>query len=339
MEDNGFPPFRPPPWLRGPHLQTLGSRFLARPPLPAEGSTERLEVEVEPGERLFLFRDRPAARPRGRLLLLHGLGGDADSRHLLHLVSEATSRGWETVRLNARGAGEGIRLSRRIPHAGRWEDVAAALAAEPWSAAAAGTPRVAVGVSLGGSILLNHLGRTGLESGLRGAVVLNPPTDLDWSLRELERPANAVYHLYYTSTLLRSMRRRARLYPGLYAMPRAGRHRSVRALDEAYVARDAGYDSAAAYYAGCSARSCVAGIRIPTWVLSARDDPFVPAAMLQRDLNGVPAVRLWLQPTGGHVGYVERRGGRLAFWASRVALAAAGRLGGLDPALEDDLVS
>ena len=183
----------------------------------------------------------------------------------MHIVNVASARGWETVRVNARGAGEGVHLSRHLPHAGRWLDVATVLAAHPWSPGTAGTPVIAAGMSLGGAILLSHLGETGACSGLDGAVAVNPPTDLAWSLRELERPANLVYHTYYAAALRRIMRLRTRLYPERYARPRLLRHTSVRALDEDYVARDAGHRSAEAYYAACSARTRLHGIRTPTW--------------------------------------------------------------------------
>ncbi|MFQ5718856.1 MAG: YheT family hydrolase [Acidobacteriota bacterium] len=328
MQDSDLPAFRPPPWLRGCHRQTVGGAFLAPPALPTARPAERLTVDLEDGEKLLLVRNRPAGRPRGRLLLLHGLGGCAESRHLRHLTEAAVPRGWETVRVNGRGAGEGMPLSPHIPHAGCWADVAAVIAASPFSDAAAGSPLIGVGVSLGGSILLSHLGRTGDASGLDGAMALNPPTDLAWSLAELERPANSLYHLYYTTLLRRDMRRRARLYPDRYRPPAWARHRSVRAIDEAYVAADAGFTSAAAYYAGCSASDHMAGIKTPTWVLTARDDPFVPLAMLRRDLAGAPGVRLTVQPAGGHLGYLERRNGRLSFWGSRAVLAGAAILAG-----------
>lgn len=338
MKNNGFRSFRPPRWLSGPHLQTLGGAVLAAPRLPRAGTTESLELEVEAGERLLLLRDRVKKCTRGRLLLLHGLGGAANSRNLLHFVDAALRRGWETLRLNARGAGAGIHLSRRIPHAGRWADVAATLAAEPWSAEAATTPCIAIGLSLGGSILLNHLGLTGEASGLAGAVAINPPTDLACTIESLERPGNAIYHTFYTVRLRRALHKRARMYPECFSRPTLMGLRSVRAIDEAYVAADAGFDCADAYYAACSARRCAAGIRTPTWVVSSRDDPFVPYAMLERDLGGVPAVHLWPQPAGGHLGYIEMRDGRPAFWAAEAALAVASHLAGLAPVGGDDLV-
>ncbi len=292
-----------------------------------------MQLALEPGETLAVVRSPAPRPPQGRLLLLHGLGGCADSRYLRRTLLAAHRRGWEVVRMNARGTGEGAGLARRLPHAGRWPDVAAVVEGDVWTAAAAGTPLAAIGFSLGGSILLRYLGEAGSDSPLSVAVAVNPPTDLAWSLRELERPANRLYHAYYVRALSRGLAHRARLHPDLYTPPDARRHRSVRALDEDYVAPDAGFASAEAYYAGCSAGPLLHQLRVPALILSSRDDPFVPPEMLRRDVDQAcnPELTLALVPRGGHMGYLEWRRGRLDFWAAEACLEALEQHLGLKP--------
>ncbi|MFQ5766497.1 MAG: YheT family hydrolase [Acidobacteriota bacterium] len=334
-----LPRFRPPFLLRGPTFQTLAGGLL---PVLTRGRTvpvERLMVEVEPGERILLLRSKASGTPVGRLLLLHGLGGCADSRWLRRMLEMAYAGGWEVVRMNARGAGEGIHLSTHLPHAGCTMDLAGVLASSPWSPAAASSPLVAVGFSLGGAVLLRYMGEAGMRTGLDGAVAINPPTDLALCLQQLERPSRRPYQLYFVAALRRDQKLRARLYPELHRPPLFRRHRSVRALDEAFVAPDAGYTSADTYYAGCSAASVLAGIRTPTLILSSGDDPFVPAAMLRRDVLPPGAAELVLVPRGGHLGYLHRVEGRWCFWATAAALAAARKLAGLDQPETADLVT
>ncbi|MFQ5669118.1 MAG: YheT family hydrolase [Acidobacteriota bacterium] len=321
-----MPPFRPAPLLQGAGLQTVTARFI-RVPSPARSlPSERIEVEVEPGERILLARTRSRGRPRGRLILLHGLAGCADSPQLRFTLAAAHTRGWEVLRVNARRSGDGMRLSRHLPHAGRWSDLGAVLAKPVWTPEAAGRPLVAVGFSLGGAVLLRYLAETGPACPVDAAVAVNPPTDLAWCLRELERPGNFLYHLYFTCALCRAMRRRSHLYPRDYRPPGRWRHRSVRALDTDYVAPDAGFTSAEAYYAACSAGPLLGGIQVPSLVLSSQDDPFIPWQMLRRDIPAGRAVKLRLLPRGGHVGYVERSGLWLSFWAARAVLDAAQEL-------------
>ena len=310
--------FTPHPLLRGGARQTLIGACLGAPP---SGPFEPVEIELEAGERILALRTLAAGRTRGRLLILHGLGGSAESGPCLQSLAVAHERGWEVVRVNARGAGEGRPLSRRLAHAGRWDDIAAVLAARPWSPAADG-PVAALGFSLGGAVLLAHLGATGADCGLDAAIAVSPPTDLAWCLGELERPRHLAYHLYYVARLRRNLAERARRHPDLGPPPRLA-HRSVRRIDTDFVAADAGFDSAEAYYAGCSARRLMGGIRAPTLVIAADDDPFVPAAMLRRDCALSDRVRLHRTAMGGHVGWVDR-GPRLAPrpWLPAAAMGA-----------------
>lgn len=314
------PLFRPFPLLRGAAAQTISGVLLPGPARKSLPPGKTFTVEVEKDERVVLERTAPAGPPRGRLVLLHGLGGCADSRYLRRTLLAAHARGWEVARVNARGAGGHHHLARRLPHAGRWPDLAAVLAADIWTPAAKTTPVAAVGFSLGGSILLRHLGETGTGSGLDVAVAVNPPTDLTWSIVELEKPANRLYQAYYVRGLVAGLRRRARLYPDLYKRPDPRRHRTVRAIDEDYIAPDAGYPSARAYWIGTSAVRALHGVRTPTLVLSSQDDPFVPADMLRRDLQGLSFLQLALVPRGGHMGYLGWHRGRLRFWAADTVL-------------------
>ena len=321
--------FTPYPFLRGGARQTVAGACLRAPAAPR---SEPVEIPLEAGERILALRTPAARCPRGRLLILHGLGGSADSSPCLQALAAAHARGWEVVRVNARGAGAGRPLSRRLAHAGRWDDVAAVLRARPWSADAGG-PVAALGVSLGGAILLAHLGAAGDASGLDAAVAVSPPTDLAWSLAELERPRRLAYHLYYVARLRRNLAERVRLHPGLGPPPGLA-HRTVRRIDTDYVAPDAGFETAEAYYAGCSARRLMAGIRTPTLVLTADDDPFVPVAMLRRDCALSDRVRLHRTTTGGHVGWVRRgRGFAPRPWLPDAVVGALEGLLGNGPGL------
>ena len=323
--------FATPPLLGGTAAQTIGGALLPGPSLTSLPRGERFTVEVEDGERVLLERTPATAPPRGRLVLFHGLGGCSDSRYLRRMLMAAHERNWEVLRVNARGAGRSAHLARRLPHAGRWPDVAAVLSRNIWTAAARGTPMAAVGFSLGGSILLRYLGETGKDTPLDAAVAVNPPTDLTWSIVELERPTNRLYQAYYVRGLTNGLRRRAHLYPDLYRRPDPRRHRTVRAIDEDYIARDAGYATAYDYWYGTSALRALDGVRIPTQVLSSQDDPFVPAEMLRRDVEGKPSLELVLVPRGGHMGYLEWRQGRLGFWAAGATLDTLERYLGRRP--------
>jgi hypothetical protein len=94
---------------------------------------------------------------------------------------------------------------------------------------------------------------------------------------------------------------------------------SVRRFDALFTAPDAGYPNPEEYYAAGSSAPRLASIRVPTLILSAANDPFVPAEMFQPHLGTHPAMlRFLIEPQGGHVGFWQR--GRPRFWAARTVL-------------------
>src|SRR5439155_26841643 len=83
--------------------------------------------------------------------------------------------------------------------------------------------------------------------------------------------------------------------------------RALVEFDELFTAPAAGFESAQHYYARCSAAQFLSAIRVPTLILTARDDPMVPAAIFTR-LDASPACTIHVAEGGGHLGYISRRG-------------------------------
>jgi hypothetical protein len=282
----------------------------------ADGSAVELRVarpDRVPRER----RRRPPASGRGTLLLLHGLGGDADSPYVRRTALHALERGWTVARMNLRNCGGTERLARTLYNAGQSGDVGAALA----DLIAAGCPRplCAVGFSLGGAMVLRHAGEAGERTPLDALAAVNPPIELEACVAALERPSNALYHRRFLRGLCKQVDavRATREVPGPPAHAR--RIGSLRRFDELFTAPDGGYASAADYYERASAAPLLPRLTRPTLVLSAANDPFVPVETLERHCAHAPAhVRFDCPARGGHVGYFQR--GRPRFWAAGVVL-------------------
>ncbi len=309
------PPLESPWWLPGGHLQTIVPALV---PSPAVGRpVEALWVEVEAGTSVRLDVSRPEGSARGTLLLVHGMGGSARSPYVLRTARQALAAGWAVARMNLRSCGGTESRASTLYNAGQAGDAARAL--EAIEAAGLPAPFAAAGFSLGGNLLLRHAGLAG--AGCRAAAVaaVNPPIDLGETLAAIERPSNALYHLYFVSALCAHLRRvrRVRPVPG----PRASLAsiRTLRRFDDAFTAPDAGYRDADDYYERASSYRVLEGIRVPALVLSARNDPFVPAGVLDRHRNANPRhLEVQTPPTGGHCGY--RAGVAEGFWAGAAAL-------------------
>jgi predicted alpha/beta-fold hydrolase len=307
--------FRPAPYLPGRHLQTIVPALIP-PPRPGPGA-ESLVIEVEPGTSLRVLVDRPAQPVRGTLVLIHGLGGSADSAYLHRTARMALERGWIAVRVNLRTCGGTEALSGTLYNAGQSDDAGRVLARLADSGFP--LPFALLGFSLGGNLVLRYAGRAEHRSLASAVVAVNPPIDLEACVRSLESRGNAFYHAYFTWRLCRLLRRirRVREIPGPAANPfRIG---SVRRFDSLFTAPDAGHRSAEEYYRHASAAPCLEGIQRPTLILSSQDDPFVPPEIFRGARDSSPRFLRLAQPRqGGHVGYWQS--GAPGFWAGWAVL-------------------
>jgi predicted alpha/beta-fold hydrolase len=262
----------------------------------------------------------PAGAPL--VLVLHGLEGSARSHYAAALLEEVRARRWRGVVFHFRGCSGELNRRPRFYHSGDTPDldhvVRHLVAREP-------DLRIgAVGVSLGGNVLVKWLGEEGdaVPAAVRAAVGISVPFDLAACAATLDR---GLPRLLYTASFLRTMRRKvrekARAFPDFVDVEAACRARTFAAYDRAVTAPLHGFRDEWDYWARASSGPRLAGIRRPTLLLHALDDPLVPAAVLPDPSTLPPGVRTEFSPRGGHAGFID--GGwpwRARSWAERRAL-------------------
>lgn len=305
----GVQPFRQRfPWIGG-DLQTIRD-FLVRPdePVPAATSeTLSFKMPDGTGDTLIGVLDRPTTPVRGRPLaiLVHGLTGSAESIYVRRSARTFLQAGFSTLRLNLRGAGASRPLCRQQYHSGRSEDLAAVIDRLLGLDEEAMVPDgvALVGWSLGANMLLKGAAEFGVAKGVRGAVAISVPIDLMGTARHFTIARNTAYHRH----LLAAMRAEVASVPGgltTVERDRLATARSVIAFDDAFTAPRNGFSDAADYYARNSANVFLERIAIPTRVIHALDDPWIPTAgYLTVDWERCPAVQASLVRHGGHVGF------------------------------------
>lgn len=304
----GFPPFLPrAPWWGG-DLQTLRNFLVRRRARLADYAGLRLVLPLGDGsgDRLAVALNLPAPQAVAKPLavLVHGLTGGEDSLYMRRSAAYLLGLGYPVLRLNLRGAGPSRPLCRLRYHAGRSEDFAAVLDALPPPLAAPGV--IAIGFSLGANMLLKYLGERGGQTRLKAAVSVSAPLDLAAAARWIMRRRNALYHAY----LLGNLKREA-LQPS--AELSAEQRRAIRAarsiweFDERFVAPANGFAGAEDYYARNSSGRFLDAIGVPTLVIYAQDDPWIPPTpYLSRDWQRNPRLLPLLPERGGHVGFLGR---------------------------------
>ena len=303
------PPFEERfPWWGG-DLQTIATQIL---PAPQPLRTTPMRFPVDSDNTLVGALDSPDNRPDGTppprplVVLIHGVPGAEDSRYMLRMSKHLVQRGHRVLRLNLRGAGPSRSSCKGQYYAGSSEDLRALIPQLPASLTGHGV--VAVGYSIGGAVLLKYLGEEGSKAGITAAASVSAPLDLAETCATLMRPRNALYHF----ALLRGIKQNALgAGDGLTERERGyiETSQTLWQYDDIFTAPRNGFAGAADYYAQCSAVNFLSRIRVPTLVLAALDDPWVPGGIYSAydwaSVDSLPLTPLLMQ-RGGHVGFHGR---------------------------------
>ncbi len=303
--------FDPIPLLSNPHVQTVLGNMLSprqRPPR----SIQRV-VALPDGDHIVLH-ETPANTLREHsplVVLVHGLGGSHLSPYMLRMTHRLHDRGWHVFRMDLRAAGAGLRLAKRFYNAACSADVRSVV--EHLTAAFPQAPMAVVGFSLGGNIVLKYAGEIGAQPppALRAIATLAPPIDL---LRCAEM---IVRHPLYDAFFVRHVTRQVALHEQAFPdLPRVvfPRRTTLRQFDELYTAPRWGYADAIDYYRQASAYPWIGAIRVPTFILTARDDPFVAVEPFEA-LTPTPSLEVHISAHGGHLGFLGPDGAGGFRWA------------------------
>ncbi len=300
--------FKPAWWLPSPHLQTLWPVFAKRLPRVA---FYRERMELPDGDFLDLDWTRRDSGPI--VVILHGLEGSSQSHYAGRLLEAIDTRGWRGVVMHFRGCGgEPNRLTRSY-HSGETGDVEAFIRTlrrrEPY------VPIAVVGYSLGGNVLLKWLSETGEESLVDCAVAVSVPFNLDSCARRLEHGFSRVYQWWLLRSLRDSTLTKFQNMPAPVEFGDLARLRTLRDFDDRVTAPLHGFVGVDDYYSKSSSRQYLKGIRIPTLILHARDDPFMTPSVIPEPEELPTSVALEVSEHGGHVGFVAGPyPGRTVYW-------------------------
>ena len=296
------------PWWGG-DLQTIRNYALSVDhALPCKAA-RRLVVRLKDGsgDRLVASLHLPEQlRARPLVLLIHGLSGSETSCYMILAAAYFLARGYPVLRINQRGAGPSRRFCRQQYHGGRTADLAALLDRLDPKLLRHGV--LPIGFSLGGNLLLKYLGETGRNGPVRRAATVSAPLDLAHSCRSLMRWRNYLYHRYILTHLKRNCTAHGAALTETERKAILGAD-SLWQLDDGFTAPRHGYADAEDFYGANSSQHFLGGIRVPTLLIHAQDDPFVPAdRYLARKWSSEPHLTTLLPKSGGHLGFHDPMG-------------------------------
>jgi len=304
--------FRPPNWLRNPHLQTLWPVLFNRRPQP---ELRRERIELPDGD--FIDLDWCGGDSGPLLLILHGLEGSSRSHYARSLLQAAAAQGWRAVVMHFRGcSGSPNRLVRGY-HSGETSDLDYVI--NLLKSRKPGYPVFAVGYSLGGNVLLKWLGERGAAAPVTAACSVSVPFDLATSALRLEQGLSRFYQAWLVKELKLSVRRKAARMSLPVDLGPVLRARTFREFDDAYTAPIHGFTDADDYYRRSSSLNYLINIGIPTLLLQAADDPFYRADAIPNAGHCSAVVHRLVTDHGGHVGFVCTGDG-ISTWRDRAII-------------------
>ena len=247
----------------------------------------------------------PGAAGRTLLVMFHGLEGSSHSHYARSFASQAEQQGWDYAVAHFRGCSGELNLAPRAYHSGDHAELDWIL--KRFRSEHTG-PVIAVGVSLGGNALLRwaeEAGHSAMDS-LSAVAAICAPLDLaagGWAL------GRGINRWSYTPMFLQTMKpkalRKLQQHPGLFDRRMLEAARTLYDFDNVFTAPLHGFRNTEDYWARASAKPQMQAVRVPSLLIHARNDPFVPVWSLPTRQDVSSHVTLWQLAGGGHVGFTQ----------------------------------
>jgi predicted alpha/beta-fold hydrolase len=303
----------------GGHAQTIAAYAWPRRFRFASESDEERLFDVAPGVKVLAHcRWQPDAKAFPTLVVWHGIEGSTASNYMQATAEKGFRAGFNIVRVNFRNCGGTEHLTSTIYHGGLSADLGAVV--KELIEKDHLSRMFLVGYSLGGNLVLKLAGEYGDDPPreILGICAVSPSIDLSASADMILKRSNWIYHQDFVRRLKIRIRTNHKLYPELYDLTGLDEVRSLKEFDDRFTSRAHGFADADDYYYRSSSLRVVERIRIPTLIIHAQDDPFIPLApLLDPAVSGNPYILLLAPERGGHVAFIasQKETESDRFWA------------------------
>jgi predicted alpha/beta-fold hydrolase len=295
--------------FRNPHVLTILGNFWPREydfsPYPLESRY----IQTDPNTQVLVQTQYPTTPAIGQVVMLHGLEGSGEAGYIRSMSYALLQAGFIAHRFHMRTCGNTEHLCQTLYHAGLTSDLRAFL-----EQLKSDTPVMLCGFSLGGNVALKLAGELGETDLIQGVCAISTPIDLAMGVERIGQLDNRIYE----NRFLTRMRERLAA-TGRYSAKELARWKTLYDIDDRVTAPSFGFGNADNYYATQSSKNFLANIRVPTLMITAKDDTLIPFAMYERpEIWTNPHLRLIATEHGGHLGFLSKTGPR--FWIDGVVV-------------------
>jgi predicted alpha/beta-fold hydrolase len=311
-------PFEPHRFLKHGDTQTIAAYLWPRIFSPDALTTDEERLfEIEPGSQVLAHcRWQPDRTEHPTVVIWHGMEGSTTSAYMLTMADKMFRRGFNAVRVNIRNCGGTEHLTPTLYHGGLTGDLRAVI--DELITSDGFSQLYVAGFSLGGNMVLKLAGEYGDNPPreVKAVCAVSPSVNLEASTKRMAERRNWIYEQNFLKRLKRRINDKAKLFPELYDVSGLQRVRTVKQFDNTYTAPAFGFADADDYYARASSLPLIGRIRIPTLILHAKDDPFIPFEPLHDpSIAANPYVLVIAPERGGHVAFLSNAEGEDRFWA------------------------
>lgn len=268
-------------------------------------------------EKLLLDNDRPL------VVALHGLSGGSYESYIRAFLAKITGPeyNFDGLVLNARGCANHTITSPQL-FCGLWTNDLRYLINEHISKIWPHKKIFLIGFSLGGSITANYLGQEGslAYKNIKGAAIMGSPWDFTQSSAALNDSflGSKIYSPTMCQNLLKllevgheSQMKNDPFVKDYKSNPEKFDLKTLRDFDDAFTSKLFGFNCASEYYRHASPDQRLLNVRVPTVIVSSKDDPIVGSnAMPLSEVSLNPYTYMVRTSIGGHLGWFNLRNER-----------------------------
>ncbi len=296
--------YRSPWWLQGRHAQTIYPASW----MPVPAVSYRREVWLTPDDDFieldWLKQEKPVTADQPLVVLFHGLEGSSQSHYAKRIMAAVGNKDWRGVVVHFRGCGGKANRQPRSYHCGDSAEIDWIL--QRFRRQEHGEI-YAVGVSLGGNVLLKWLGEQKMQAGkfISKAAAISTSLDLPATGKVLGLGFNRLYSRIFLKTLQPKALDLIRKHRLDFDYSRIQQADNLWDYDNLFTAPLHGFHGADDYWQQSSCRPYLRDIWLPTLLINARNDPFLPEQCLPSQDEVSSLVSLDFPRHGGHAGFVS----------------------------------
>ncbi|MEZ4721698.1 MAG: alpha/beta fold hydrolase [Flavobacteriales bacterium] len=303
--------YDPPFLFRSAHLSTILPNRLRK----VEG-VKYSPLTIETSDSDFIDLDISRVGSKICVLLLHGLEGSSHSTYILGMVKRINEHGLDAVAMNHRSCSGRQNDLPSSYHSGKSDDVLFVINKLNKTYQAIHL----VGFSLGGNIALKLAGelKVSFNTRLKSVSAISVPCDLAACAAQMNKASNKIYLQRFLNQLKTKITGKAKKFPfAKIDLEKVLAASTFEEFDDAYTAPFHGFKSAMDYYEKSSSKKFISEIRIPTLIINAQNDPFLPENCFVDVVEENPSIQLLTPKYGGHVGFAADFRMRKPFWHER----------------------